>query len=97
MATVTKKELVERVAEKTGETRLAVKQIVQLFFDEVTHDLANGNRLEFRDFGVFGVVTRKPRTGRNPRTGERVGVPPKKAVTFKMGKAMKERVSRSPI
>lgn len=96
MSTVTKKEIVERVAAKTGQTKLAVKQIVQLFFDEIIQDLTNGSRLEFRDFGVFEVVMRKPRTGRNPRTGETVGVPAKRAVAFKMGKAMRERVANGP-
>lgn len=93
MPTVTKKEIVERVADQTGSTKLAVKQIVQLFFDQIINDLTSGNRLEFRDFGVFEVVMRKPRTGRNPRTGETVGVPAKRAVTFKMGKIMRERVA----
>ena len=93
MATTTKREIAERVAQQTGLAQVAVKQIVQMLFDEVTNELAAGNRLEFRDFGVFEVVTRKARTGRNPRTGEKVAVPPKRVVTFKMGKVMKEKVA----
>ena len=93
MATTTKREIAERVAQQTGLAQVAVKQIVQMLFDEVINELAEGNRLEFRDFGVFEVVVRKARTGRNPRTGERVAVPPKRVVTFKMGKVMKDKVA----
>jgi len=96
MPTVTKREIAERIAAKTGHTQVAVKQIIQLLFDEVVSELSSGSRLEFRNFGVFEVIERKPRTGRNPRTGERVGVPAKHVVTFKMGKMMKERVSGLP-
>ena len=93
MGTVTKRRLAEKVAQKTGQTQVVTKQVVQLFFDELVNELAAGNRLEFRDFGVFEVVIRRPRTGRNPRTGERVAVPPKRVVTFKMGKSMRERIT----
>ena len=96
MATVTKREIAERVAKKTGQPQLAVKQIIQGFFDEVINEVIKGNRLEFRDFGVFEVIVRKARTGRNPRTGEKVPVPSKRVVTFKMGKLMKERVAKLP-
>jgi nucleoid DNA-binding protein len=95
MATTTKREIAERVAQQTGLAQVTVKQVVQLLFDEVINELAAGNRLEFRDFGVFEVVVRKPRTGRNPKTGEKVAVPPKRVVTFKMGKIMKEKVAAS--
>ena len=96
MATVTKREIAERIAAKTGHTQVAVKQVIQLLFEEVVAELSQGSRLEFRDFGVFEIVHRKPRTGRNPKTGERVGVPAKRVVTFKMGKQMKERVASPP-
>lgn len=93
MPTTTKREIAERVAQQTGLPQVAVKQVIQMLFDEVITEVANGNRLEFRDFGVFEVVVRKPRTGRNPRTGDKVAVPPKRVVTFKMGKIMKDRVT----
>jgi nucleoid DNA-binding protein len=94
MATTTKREIAERVAQQTGLAQVAVKQIIQMLFDEIVKEVCSGNRLEFRDFGVFEVVVRKPRTGRNPRTGQKVAVPPKTVVTFKMGKVMKEKVAR---
>lgn len=96
MATTTKREIAERVAQQTGLPQVTVKQIVQMMFDEVVTELAAGNRLEFRDFGVFEVVVRKPRTGRNPKTGDPVAVPPKRVVTFKMGKVMREKVAAPP-
>ena len=95
MATTTKREIAERVAQQTGLAQVAVKQVVQMLFEEIVNELAAANRLEFRDFGVFEVVVRKARTGRNPRTGEKVAVPPKRVATFKMGKVMKDRVARS--
>jgi nucleoid DNA-binding protein len=95
MATTTKREIAERVAQQTGLAQVAVKQIIQMLFDEIIKEVCSGNRLEFRDFGVFEVVVRKPRTGRNPRTGQKVAVPPKTVVTFKMGKVMKEKIART--
>lgn len=95
MGTTTKREIAERVAQQSGLPQVAVKQVIQMLFDEIINEVTGGNRLEFRDFGVFEVVTRKPRTGRNPRTGQKVAVPPKRVVTFKMGKIMKERVAAS--
>jgi nucleoid DNA-binding protein len=95
MATTTKREIAERVAQQSGLAQVDVKQVVQMLFDEIIKEVCSGNRLEFRDFGVFEVVVRKPRTGRNPRTGQKVAVPPKTVVTFKMGKVMKEKVARA--
>ena len=97
MATTTKREVAERVAQQIGLAQVTVKQIVQMLFDEIVDELAAGNRLEFRDFGVFEVVVRKPRTGRNPKTGEKVAVPPKRVVTFKMGKVMREKVAAQSV
>ncbi len=96
MATTTKREIAERVAQQSGLAQVEVKQVIQMLFDEIVKEVCAGNRLEFRDFGVFEVVVRKPRTGRNPRTGQKVVVPPKTVVTFKMGKVMKEKVARAP-
>ena len=89
MHTVTKKELVDRIAERTGNKRVVVKKIVQSFLDEVTGELGHGNRLEFRDFGVFETKERAARIAQNPKTLQRVHVPPKRTVKFKMGRMMK--------
>jgi len=92
MATITKREIAENVARKISQTQLVAKAIIQKFLDEIVEELSKGNKLEFRDFGVFEIVVRKPRVGRNPRTGQRVDVPEKRVVCFKMGRLMRERI-----
>jgi len=93
MATITKKELIDRIAERTQAKRVAVKSIIQAFLDEITRELSENNRLEFRDFGVFETRTRAARVAQNPKTLERVEVPAKRTVKFKMGRLMRENLS----
>lgn len=93
MATVTKKELIDRIAKNTQAKRVLVKKIIQTFLDEVTRELCDDNRLEFRDFGVFETRTRAARIAQNPKTLDRVEVPPKRTVKFKMGRLMRENLS----
>ncbi|MEM1166022.1 MAG: HU family DNA-binding protein [Planctomycetota bacterium] len=95
MATVTKKDLIDRIADETGSKRTAVKQIVQAFLDEVTETLSAGDRLEFRDFGVFEVKERAAKMAQNPRTLEPVHVPAKRTVRFKPGRQMQRAVDAS--
>lgn len=95
MDTVTKKELIEIVSEKTGTKRLLTKAVVQAFLDEIIDQLGNGNRLEFRDFGVFETKQRAKRVAQNPKTLEKVKVPPKVTVKFKPGRLMKIKVDES--
>jgi nucleoid DNA-binding protein len=78
MATTTKKELIDRIAEETQLKRADVKRAVQAFLDHVIAELGKGNRLEFRDFGVFETKSRSARVAQNPKTLERVAVPPKR-------------------
>jgi integration host factor subunit beta len=92
MATVTKKELIDRIAERTQAKRVLVKRITQVFLDEITAELCKNNRLEFRDFGVFEIRTRAARIAQNPKTLERVEVPAKRTVKFKMGRLMRENL-----
>ncbi len=87
--TTTKKELIHRIAVQTGQDRTAVKRTVQSFLNNVILELGRGNRLEFRDFGVFEIRQRAPRMAHNPKTLERVPVPAKKTVKFKVGRRMK--------
>jgi len=94
MHTVTKKELVDRIADQTGSKRVAVKRVVQSFLDEVIGELGRGNRLEFRDFGVFETKERAARVAQNPKTLQRVHVPPKRTVKFKMGRLMKVKLQK---
>ena len=93
--TITKKELVARIAEKTNQTKVVAKDIIQMFLDEIINELGKGNRLEFREFGVFEIKERAARKAQNPRTLEKVDVPAKRVVKFKVGRLMKERVGCS--
>lgn len=89
MGTTTKKDLIDRIAEETNQKRSVVRRTVQCFLDNVISELESGNRLEFRDFGVFEIRERAPRIAQNPKTLERVPVPAKKTVKFKVGRLMK--------
>ncbi|MHC4720924.1 MAG: HU family DNA-binding protein [Planctomycetota bacterium] len=92
MTTVTKKELIDRIAERTQAKRVLVKRITQAFLEEIIAELSRNNRLEFRDFGVFETRTRAARIAQNPKTLERVSVPPKRTVKFKMGRLMRDNL-----
>ncbi len=89
---MTKRELVIDVAEKLGYTQNEVSATVQATLDAIAESLAEGERLEIRNFGVFEVKSRDARMGRNPRTGEEVPITEKRVATFKPGKALKELV-----
>src|SRR2546429_2175822 len=93
MATITKKELIDRIADRTSTKRVQVKRVVQQFLDEIVSELGKANRLEFRDFGVFETKIRKARKAQNPKTLEPVEVPEKRTVKFKVGRLMKERLA----
>ena len=94
MSTITKKELIDRIAEETQQKRVHVKRIVQQFLDEVIAELGRGNRLEFRDFGVFETRLRKARRAQNPKTLAPVAVPQKRTVKFKVGRLMKAKLAQ---
>jgi integration host factor subunit beta len=93
MATITKKELIDRIADRTSTKRVQVKRVVQQFLDEIVSELGKANRLEFRDFGVFETKIRKARKAQNPKTLEPVEVPEKRTVKFKVGRLMKEKLA----
>ncbi len=89
---MTKKEIVLKIAEETKIKQVDVKKVVQRTLDEIVAALARGERVELRNFGIFKVKSRRGRTGRNPRTGETVPVPPKKVAVFKPGLIMKHEI-----
>src|SRR5437667_12767566 len=93
MATITKKELIDRIADAAQQRRVQVKKVVQHFLDEIINELGKGNRLEFRDFGVFETKVRKDRKAQNPKTLEPVDVPEKRTVKFKVGRLMRQRLA----
>ena len=93
MSAITKRELIDRIAESTQAKRALVKATVQNVLDEIISELAKGNRLEFRDFGVFEPRDCAPRTAQNPKTLERIHVPGKRVVKFKAGRLMMQKVN----
>ncbi len=94
---MTKRELVNRISEEIGLTQQQVHLVVQKTLDAIVESLVKGDTIEFRDFGVFEVKTRKARLGRNPNRPENtVSIPPRRIVKFKPGKSMKEKVQNLP-
>jgi len=91
--TVTKKELVHRIADRTEITKVVVKRVIQEFLNAIIQDLSEGHRLEFREFGVFESRERAARLAQNPKTLEKVPVPSRRTVKFKVGRTMRRRVS----
>ncbi|MBU1086483.1 MAG: integration host factor subunit beta [Candidatus Omnitrophica bacterium] len=89
---MTKKDIVLRIANETKMKQQDIKKVVQKALDAVIDSLVNGQTVELRNFGIFKVKARRGRTGRNPRTGQVVPVPPKKVVVFKPGLEMKKLV-----
>jgi nucleoid DNA-binding protein len=90
---MTKRDLVVRIAQETGLIQEDVFAVIQKTLDYITAGLAKGEHIEFRDFGVFEVCTRKARIGRNPnRPSVVVQIPERKVVKFKPGKIMKALV-----
>jgi integration host factor subunit beta len=91
---VTKKEIVKQISERIGLTQLKTKEIVQRTFEAIIETLLREKRIELRNFGVFEVKQRRPRKGRNPRTGEKVKVPARLVVTFRAGLEMEQRIGQ---
>jgi nucleoid DNA-binding protein len=89
---MTKKDIILKVSDETNLKQTDVKKIVQKTFDYMVESLVRGEKIELRNFGVFKIKERKSRTGRNPRTGQVVPVPPRKVVVFKPGLEMKQKV-----
>ena len=85
-------DLIKELRNKADLTKSEAKKVVDLFFDEMSNALANGDRVEIRGFCSFYVKHYKAYTGRNPKTGEQTRVKPKKLPFFKVGKELKERV-----
>jgi len=92
MGAVTKRDFVMRISYKHGIKQMVVRDCIDSFLDAVVDVLSQERRIELRNFGVFEVVHRKAKKGRNPKTGEVVPIPPRKAVRFTAGRMMKAKV-----
>jgi integration host factor subunit beta len=91
---MTKAELVDEVARVVQLTKKQAETIVNIVFDSIVDSLRSGQKIELRGFGSFRLRSRKSRTGRNPKTGEKVEVPSKKIPYFKPGKELKELINK---
>ncbi|OGX28690.1 MAG: hypothetical protein A3F87_04135 [Omnitrophica WOR_2 bacterium RIFCSPLOWO2_12_FULL_51_24] len=89
---MTKKEIVLQIAGESGLKQVDIKLVVQRTLDIIVEALAAAETVELRNFGIFKVKSRRGRTGRNPRTGVTVPVPPKRVAVFKPGLIMKQKV-----
>jgi len=91
--TMTKKKLINAIAQEKGIHPSDVRQVIQAFLDKMTESLSNKARLEFRDFGVFEVVKRKKKVGRNPKNASvPIIIPERFAVKFSPGKKMRKLI-----
>ena len=89
-----KTELVAAVAEKTGMSKKDSEKAVNAAFDSITEALAAGEKVQLVGFGAFEVKERNARVGRNPKTKETIEIPASRVATFKVGKALKDAVSK---
>jgi DNA-binding protein HU-beta len=89
---MTKAELIEKIAAKAKITKRAANIALDTFVASVTTALKKGDRVALVGFGTFSVAKRKARTARNPRTGETINVPARKAPKFKAGRDLKKAV-----
>ena len=95
MATITKKKLIQVISQNRGVHPNDVRNVIQSFLDAMTEYLSRGDRLEFRDFGVFEIVERKQKIGRNPKNAAvPIVVPARLAVKFTPGKKMKKLIEK---
>lgn len=94
---MTKADLVEEVAGKTGLTRTDVGMVVEAFLEAVKKSLENGHNIEIRGFGTFKIKQRKARKARNPRSGEEVPVPDRKVPVFKPSNEFKALITKLPL
>jgi len=93
---MTKAELVEEVSRVSDLTKKHSEVIVDTVFRSIIEALHRGEKIELRGFGSFRLRKREPRKGRNPKTGDKVDVPPKKVPYFKPGKELKELINKEP-
>jgi DNA-binding protein HU-beta len=90
---MTKAELTESVASKADLPRNVAEKAVNVLFDDIVAALREGDKVSISGFGTFSVAVRKPRTGRNPKTGESIEIGETKAAKFKPGKTLKESLN----
>ncbi len=94
--TVTRADLAEEIARTTGLHRTQAEEVVEVVLDRIVTALKQGDKVEIRGFGSFRTRQRRPRSGRNPKTGTTVPVPAKRVPYFKPSKELKSLVNSAP-
>lgn len=90
-----KSELIDKVSQKVDIlTKKQIETIIDMIFDYMKEALSKGEKIEIREFANFRVKQKHERMARNPKTGEKIKVPPKRAIVFKMSKALKEALNK---
>ena len=87
-----KRELIDEVSEKVGITKKEIGNIVDAIMEAIKKALSRGEKVTLFGFGTFQLIERKARRGRNPRTGEIIQIPAKRAVKFRAGKVLRKAV-----
>jgi nucleoid DNA-binding protein len=91
---MTMRELARRIAAQRGLSESAAEAFLQAAVDGIIEDLVHAGRVKLGDLGTFEVKLRRPRPGRNPRTGERIQIPASVYAKFRPGRRLKDRVGR---
>jgi len=93
---LTKAQLSELLFEQIGLNKRESKDMVDAFFELVSHSLVEGNDVKITGFGNFQIRTKSPRPGRNPRTGEAIPIAARRVVTFHASQKLKEQIQNGP-
>jgi len=94
---LTKAQLAELLFEQIGLNKRESKDMVDAFFDLVSHSLVEGNDVKITGFGNFQIRTKSPRPGRNPRTGEAIPIAARRVVTFHASQKLKEQIQNGSL
>ena len=95
MTALTKAEMADHLSELTSLNRREAKQMVELFFDEISQALISGEQVKLSGFGNFELRDKRQRPGRNPKTGEDIPITARRVVTFRPGQKLKSRVENA--
>jgi integration host factor subunit alpha len=93
-STLTKADLSELLCEKIGLNKREAREMVETFFDTISQRLVDGTNVKISDFAAFDIQAKRPRPGRNPRTGEQVTIKARRVVAFRAGPRLKARINR---
>ena len=92
---MTKSDLIKKLTDRNNYLfQKDIHKVIHIIFNSISEALENGDRVELRGFGAFGVKKRQARIGRNPRSGHPVPIPEKNIPFFKMGKSMRQRINK---